>query len=131
MQVFDIVDEILHTLLLGTGGGDLLFEGGDLFADIRFTNIYRTQAGCQLHLFQVQLGTVYIAQQGTGIQSVAFLHVQFHNLSVCFGRNQYFGRFKGTGSIKIVVSPVASGQAAQYCCHQCIITQTFHLIILY
>ena len=47
-------------------------------------------------------------QQGTGIQAVALLHVQFHDLSVGFRRYQDLGCLKGTGSVKIIVCITAS-----------------------
>ena len=89
LQHFDVVDnvidlflvagfrlyQVLHTLLLAPGDGNLLFEGSDLFADIRFSDAHTTKACFELLLSEIKLRTVHITQHGTRFEPVAFLQV--------------------------------------------------------
>ena len=103
--------QVLHTLLFAPGDGNLLFEGSNLFADIRFPDVHTTEACFELLFPEIKLRTVHIAQHGPGFEPVTFLQVQFHNLSVRLRRNDYFGRFKCSGSIKVVLIAAASQQS--------------------
>ena len=89
LQHFDVVDnvidlflvagfrlyQVLHTLLLAPGDGNLLFEGSDLFADIRFSDVHTTKVCFELLLSEIKLRTVHITQHGARLEPVSFLQV--------------------------------------------------------
>ena len=103
--------QVLHTLLFAPGDGDLLFEGSDLFADIRFADVHATEARFELLLPEVKLHTVHITQHGARFKPVAFLQVQFHDLPVRLRRNDYFGGFECSCGIEVVLVATASRQS--------------------
>ena len=122
LEIFDVIHDIVQlllvtrfrthqvflSLLLGLSRGDLLFQDSDLLTDIRLANIYRAKAGRELHLPQKKLGAIHVTHDGAGIQAIALLDIQFHDLTVGFRRYQDLGCLKGTGSVKIIVCITAS-----------------------
>lgn len=104
--------QVLDTVALTPGRGDLFLRGGYLLPDVGTLAGEGLPAGLQLEFLQMKLDRIDQSDFGSPGKAGSFFCIQEKQTAGSFGRNNDFGSFKGARSIKFRTG-TASGEAKQ------------------